>query len=100
MNITGPNNLPLEMATRLGEYRATNKTRNNQTQWLQEGGKHSLYYNCNGYWFIWPESETDLGGFQLDAVVGTRAHPMGTSSWGYWKGRGGRVGVSGEPVWW
>ena len=55
-----------EMESRLGEYQRTNGSRNGRPEWKQkELGENSLYFDCNGYWFIWPEDKQDLGGFQL-----------------------------------
>ena len=65
-----------EMANRLGMYKMTKVTRNGRPEWEQQKsnltGKtlaknktNSLYFDCNGYWFIWPEDKQDLGGFQL-----------------------------------
>ena len=65
-----------EMANRLGMYKMTKVTRNGRPEWEQQKSNltgntlaksktNSLYFDCNGYWFIWPEEKKDLGGFQL-----------------------------------
>ena len=68
--------IPEEMANRLGMYKMTKVTRNGRPEWEQQKSNltgntlaksktNSLYFDCNGYWFIWPEEKKDLGGFQL-----------------------------------
>jgi len=64
------------MANRMGMYKMTKVTRNGRPEWEQQESNltgntlaksktNSLYFDCNGYWFIWPEEKKDLGGFQL-----------------------------------
>ena len=64
------------MANRLGMYKMTKVTRNGRPEWEQQKSNltgntlaksktNTLYFDCNGYWFIWPEEKKDLGGFQL-----------------------------------
>jgi len=85
-----------EMANRLGVYQRTNSTRNGRPEWEQkEGGKNSVYFDCNGYWFIWPEDEKDLGGFQL-REKGKSGLPFDLAAWVYWAGK--PTGVIVEPV--
>jgi len=84
------------MENRLGVYQRTNSTRNGRPEWEQkEGGKNSLYFDCNGYWFIWPEDQKDLGGFQL-REKGKSGLPFDLASWIYVEGTPTEVIV--EPV--
>jgi len=83
-----------EMENRLGVYQRTNMTRNGRPVWKQkEGGKNYLFVDCNGHWFIWPEDQKDLGGFQLREKGKS---PRGKSAWVYWEGK--PTGVIVEPV--
>jgi len=85
-----------EMENRLGVYQRTNSTRNGRPEWRQkEGGKNSLYFDCNGYWFIWPEDQKDLGGFQL-REKGKLGLPFNLAAWVYWEGK--PTGVIVESV--
>jgi len=85
-----------EMENRLGVYQRTNSTRNGRPEWEQKGGgNNSLYFDCNGYWFIWPENQKDLGGFQL-REKGKSGLPFDLASWVYWAGK--PVGLIVEPV--
>ena len=77
-------------------YVKTNDTRNGRAEWSQEdGARNSLYFDCNGYWFIWPEDEKDLEGFQLKAKD-TLGLPLGEQDWRYWQGKGANLKVSGR----
>merc|ERR1712209_109905 len=95
-----------EMANRLGMYKMTKVTRNGRPEWEQQKSNltgntlaksktNSLYFDCNGYWFIWPEEKKDLGGFQL-RQKGKVGLPIGSADWVYWKGRSSEILV--EPV--
>ena len=78
--------------------------------WQKEGGKNSVYFDCNGYWFIWPEDQKDLGGFQLREKgknwlwsifrtlppTGKSGLPFDLAAWVYWAGK--PTGVIVEPV--
>ena len=78
--------------------------------WQKEGGKNSFYFDCNGYWFIWPEDQKDLGGFQLREKgknclcslfrtlppTGKSGLPFDLAAWVYLEGK--LTGVIVEPV--
>jgi len=85
-----------EMENRMGVYQRTNSTRNGRPEWEQkEGGNNSVYFDCNGYWFIWPEDKKDLGGFQL-REKGKVGLPFGQAAWVRWEGK--PTGVIVEQV--
>merc|ERR1712012_1070835 len=97
-----------EMANRLGMYKMTKVTRNGRPEWEQQKSNltgntlaksktNSLYFDCNGYWFIWPEEKKDLGGFQL-RQKGKTGLPISSTTWVYWKGRSSDVLVESVQV--
>merc|ERR1712113_1076699 len=88
--------IPEEMANRLGMYKMTKATRNGRPEWEQQK-TNSLYFDCNGYWFIWPEEKKDLGGFQL-RQKGKTGLPIGSTAWVSWKGRSSDVLVESVQV--
>merc|ERR1712080_262470 len=84
--------------SRLGVYRRNqSSTRNGFPVWSQDTGDCTLYRDCAGFWFLWPEDETDLSGLHVEEQ-GLAEVPLGASQWRIVQGRPSTVTVTGVTV--